>query len=442
MSTLSPTSKFPGHKRPTVDTLNMIEVITRDQELRVSLYWVCGDNLAAKSEITGLPKKELKKRLALFEKRKEQHEKDAAPLLASRKDVAELLGISDAKVNELHKEGKILGRYIKGSLMCPADQFPDGDLIPDIEPFVMPLREAGMSDWDICDWLFQLREGLGGFSYAVLSEESPEHYRWVMNKVENRARKAAAERYILEKPSGASVDNVTPTSIIDTWGSWGDLNRLHEHAAYDDDWKWVAKEIQTPKHLLKVRASMRPSYPKDGTVMSISKSALKEKYGFTEVGIEAVTLQEDTTNPARVIIETFFNCPANMMDNWDTDAQEVGKALARLHEARVTESPRTGAYTCASIYEDFAGLGCVTLLEYAKVSDEHRAALVRFLTRSAEHLEAKNRGAAERKRQEAVMEDYAAHMREAEKAWLEANKDKLNGANRMFPPMMCHPHFM
>ena len=40
------------------------------------------------------------------------------------------------------------------------------------------------------------------------------------------------------------------------------------------------------------------------------------------------------------------------------------------------------------------------------------------------------------------MEDYETHMRDAEKAWLEANKDKLNGANRMFPPMMCYPHFM
>lgn len=437
-----PTSKFPGHKRPTVDTLNMIEAITPMSRHPESLYWECGDNLAVKSEIMGLPKKELKKHLALIEKRKEQCEKDTAPLLVSRKDVAEYLCFNESEVDEHHKTGKILGHDIEGTLMCPADQFPDGDLIPDIEPFVMRFREAGMSDWDICDWLFQPREELGGFSYAVLSEESPDHYRWVTNKVENQARKAAAERYLLEKPSGASADNVTLTSVLNTWGSWEDLTQLNEHNGRNDDWKWVAEEIQCPKNLLMARSKMCRRYPEDGTVMSISKSALKEKYGFAEAGVEAITLQEDVTDPTRVIIETFFNHPENMEGNWDTDAQEVGKALARLHEACVVESPKFGVHTCASIYENFTGLGCVTLLEYAKVSDEHRAALVRFLTRSAEHLEAKNRKAAERERQEAIMEDYAAHMREAEEKWLESNKDKLNGANRMFPPMMCHPHFM
>lgn len=60
-----PTSKFPGHKRPTVDTLNMVEVITPDTKYPASLYWAYGNNLAVKSEIMGLPKKELKKRLAL-----------------------------------------------------------------------------------------------------------------------------------------------------------------------------------------------------------------------------------------------------------------------------------------------------------------------------------------------------------------------------------------
>lgn len=442
MFTSFPTSKFSGYKRPTVDTLNMIEVITPNLNHPASLYWVCGDNVAVKSEIMGVPKKELKKRLELIEKREEEREKESAPQLVSRKDVAEHLGITESKVNELHKAGKILGHKVEGTLMCPADQFPDGEFIPVIEPFVRRFRRAGMSDWDICDWLFLNREELGGFSYAVLSEESSAHYGWVGNKADNQARKAAAERYLLEKPSGTSANNVTPTSIIDTWGSWGDLTRLHEHDGRNDDWKWVAEEIQCPKNLLMARSKMCRLYPEDGTVMSISKSALMEKYGFTEAGVEAITLQDDATDPTRVMVETFFNHPANMEGNWDTDAQEVGKALVRLHEAHVVESPKFGVNTCASIYENFAGLGCVTLLEYAKVSDEHRAALIRFLTRSAEHLEAKNRKAAERKRRESIREDYEAHMREAEKAWLEANKDKLNGANRMFPPMMCHPHFM
>lgn len=442
MSTSFPTSKFHGHKRPNVDTLNMIGLIVRDPEPPVSLYWVCGDSLAAKSEIMGLPKKELKKRLALFEKRKEQHQKNVAPPAVSRKDVAELLGISEAKVNELHKEGKILGHEVEGTFKYPVDQFPDGKLVANIESFVARLRGAGMGDWDICDWLFQIREGLGGFSYAVLSEESPDHYRWVLRKTEIQADKAAAERYLLEKLSGADGANVTPANIVDTWGSWDDLTCLHEHAAQEDDWKWVAKEIQCPKSLLMARASMLPRSIKDGTVMSISKGALMEKYGLTEVGVEAITLQEDVTDPTRVIIETFFNHPENMEGNWDIEAQEVGKALARLHEACVVESPEYGAYKCASIYENFAGLGHVTLLEYAKVSDEHREALVRFLTRSAEYLEAKNRKEAERKREEAAMRDYEAHMREAEEKWLDANKDKLNGANRMFPPMMCRPRFM
>lgn len=437
-----PTSKFPGHKRPSVDTLNMVEVITPNTHHPASLYWGYGNNLAVKSEIMGLPKKELKKRLALIEKREEQHEKEVAPQLVSRKDVAEYLGISGTEVNKLHKAGKILGRNVEGALKYPAEQFPDGDLVPVIESFVRRFRRAGMSDWDICDWLFQPREELGGFSYAVLSEESSDHHRWVTNKVENQARKAEAERYLLEKPSGASADNVTPTSVLDTWGSWGDLTQLHEHEGRNDDWKWVAEEIQCPKNLLMARSKMCRLYPEDGTVMSISKSALMEKYGFTEAGVEAITLQEDATDPTRVMIETFFNHPENMEGNWDIDAQEVGKALARLHEACVVESPKFGVNNCASIYENFTGLGNVTLLEYAKVSGEHLAALVRFLTRSAEHLEAKNRKAAERKCQEAVMEDYAAHMREAEKAWLEANKDKFNDSHRIFPPMMCHPHLM
>lgn len=437
-----PTSKFPGHKRPTVDTLNMIEAITPNQKHPASLYWGYGNNLAVKSEIMGLPKKELKKRLALIEKRKEEREKESTSLLVSRKDVAEYLCLAESEVDELHKAGEILGHNVEGTLMCPAEQFPDGDLVPNINPFVKRFREAGMSDWNISDWLFQPREELCGFSYAVLSEESLNHYHWVANKVENQARGSAAERYLLEKPSVASADSVTPTSVLDIWGSWEDLTQLHEHDGRNDGWKWVAEETQCPKNLLMARFKMCRTYPKDGTVMSISKSALMEKYGFTEAGVEAITLQEDATDPTRVIIETFFNHPENMEGNWDTDAQEVGKALARLHEACVVESPKFGVNTCASIYENFTGLGCVTLLEYAKVSDEHRAALVRFLTRSAEHLEAKNRKMAERKRRDAVMEDYEAHMRDAEKAWLEANKDKLSGANRMFPPMMCPPHFM
>lgn len=437
-----PTSKFPGHKRPTVDTLNMVEVITPNLNHPASLYWVCGDNVAVKSEIMGLPKKELKKRLALIEKSEEEREKESKPLLVSRKVVAAHLGISESKVNELHKAGKILGHKVEGAPRYPVDQFPDGEFIPGIEPFVRRFRRDGMSDWVICDWLFLNREELGGFSYAVLSEESSAHYRWVRNKADNQARMAAAERYLLEKPSGASADNVTPTSVLDTWGSWGDLTQLHEHEGRNDDWKWVAEEIQCPKNLLMARSKMCRLYPEDGTVMSISKSALMEKYGFTEAGVEAITLQEDATDPTRVMIETFFNHPENMEGNWDIDAQEVGKALARLHEACVVESPKFGVNNCASIYENFTGLGNVTLLEYAKVSGEHLAALVRFLTRSAEHLEAKNRKAAERKCQEAVMEDYAAHMREAEKAWLEANKDKFNDSHRIFPPMMCHPHLM
>lgn len=130
-----------------------------------------------------------------------------------------------------------------------------------------------------------------------------------------------------------------------------------------------------------------------------------------------------------------------MEDHWDEDAREVGKALKRVNEVYAAHNPESEK-EYMGIYERFQALGNVTALEYAKVSDEHRAALVRFLTRSAEHLEAENRKAAERERQEAIMEDYAAHMREAEEKWLESNKDKLNGANRMFPPMMCHPHFM
>ena len=114
-----------------------------------------------------------------------------------------------------------------------------------------------------------------------------------------------------------------------------------------------------------------------------------------------------------------------MEDHWDEDAREVGKALKRVNEVYAAHNPESEK-EYMGIYERFQALGNVTALEYAKVSDEHRAALVRFLTRSAEHLEAENRKAAERERQEAIMEDYAAHMREAEEKWLTENKDKVS----------------
>lgn len=435
------TSKFPGHKRPTVDTLRMIEKITPNPGIPYSLYWDCGDNLTVKSEIMGLPKKELKERLALIENRRKQQQKNPERLVITHQEVAELLGVSDARVKELYIFGEILGYSSNGEFVYPADQFPDGCRFRNLNTFIGRLLHAGMNGGTISDWLFGHREELCGFSYAVLAQESSDHYRWVSNKVFALAEEEETNRYLLEKPSNASARNVTPTSVIDSWDTLDIVTALNVPREHDKDWKWVAKRTQCSKNILMARQKMHFWYPKDGTFMAISKKALMEKYGLSEAGVEAVTVQEDTSDSSRVFIETFFRKPVDMEDYWDEDAREVGKALKRVNEVYAAYNPESEK-EYMGIYERFQALGNVTVLEYAKVSDEHRAALVRFLNRSAEHLEAKNRKEAERKRQEAVMEDYEAHMRDAEKAWLEANKDKLNGVNRMFPPMMCHPHFM
>lgn len=435
------TSKFPGHKRPSVDTLRMIEKITPNPGIPYSLYWDCGDNLTVKSEIMGLPKKELKERLALIENRRKQQQKNPERLVITHQEVAELLGVSDARVKELYIFGEILGYSSNGEFVYPADQFPDGSRFRNLNTFIGRLLHAGLNGGTISDWLFGHREELCGFSYAVLAQESSDHYRWVSNKVFALAEEEETNRYLLEKPSNASARNVTPTSVIDSWDTLDIVTALNAPREHDKDWMWVAKRTQCSKNILMARQKMHFWYPKDGAFMSISKKALMEKYGLSEAGVDAVTVQEDTSDSSRVFIETFFREPVDMEDHWDEDAREVGKALKRVHEVYAAHNPESEK-EYMGIYERFQALGNVTVLEYAKVSDEHRVALVRFLNRSAEHLEAKNRKAAERKRQEAVMEDYETHMRDAEKAWLEANKDKLNGANRMFPPMMCHPHFM
>lgn len=145
MSTSFPTTKFEGHKRPTVDTLRMIEKITPNPGIPYSLYWDCGDNLTVKSEIMGLPKKELKERLALIENRRKQQQKNPERLVITHQEVAELLGVSDARVKELYIFGEILGYSSNGEFVYPADQFPDGCHFGNLNTFIGRLLHAGMN---------------------------------------------------------------------------------------------------------------------------------------------------------------------------------------------------------------------------------------------------------------------------------------------------------
>lgn len=420
-----PTSKFPGHKRPSVDTLRMIEKITPNPGIPHSLYWDCGDNLTVKSEIMGLPKKELKERLALIEKRRKQQQKNPERLVITHQEVAELLGVSDARVKELYIFGEILGYSSNGEFVYPADQFPDGCHFGNLNTFIGRLLHAGMNGGTISDWLFRHREELCGFSYAVLAQESSDHYRWVSNKVFALAEEEETNRYLLEKPSNASARNVTPTSVIDSWDTLDIVTALNAPREHDKDWKWLAKRTQCSKNILMARQKMHFWYPKDGTFMAISKKALMEKYGLSEAGVEAVTVQEDTSDSSRVFIKTFFRKPVDMEDHWDEDAREVGKALKRVNEVCATHNPESEK-EYMGIYERFQALGNVTVLEYAKVSPEHRAALVRLLERGAEWLEGKMRSEAEYERLKAVQNEYEAHMGEAAEKWLTENKDKVS----------------
>lgn len=439
-----PTSKFPGHKRPTVDTLNMIEGITDNPKYPQVLYAQHGVTVGVESELINLPKEELKIRKA----HRANVLANSSPNIINclwHDKIAEHLGISESQLEKLHTSGKILSANTEYSDTYMLEQFPDGEMVKGIKPFVKRLRKSGLPDRLISNWLFESRHELGYFSYAVLSEESPEHRKWVTGKVEDKARMVEAELYLLEKLSGATIGNVAPPELLDSWGSfvkeaedYGDV-----YNASGDNWGWLAKEIQCPRKVLVARELMRPSYPRNGVLVNISKKALVEKYGIKPAGLAGLARPSTNADSNRVLVRAFFYNPVQMEQYWDEMANDVAEAVALLFEAvSSSKKPGAGGYAYRNLYNYVPVLGGVTFLEYAKVSDKHHKALISLLKRTTEALNEESRRLQACYSEPSVIAEFEAHMREAEEAWLEANKDKLNGTNRMFPPMMCHPRFM
>jgi hypothetical protein len=86
----------------------------------------------------------------------------------SSAEVAQLLGVSQNRVRQLLREGKLIAVPGSGNSQIPADFFQDGAILKHLPGLLTVLRDSGFRDDEAFDWLFREDDTLPGSPVEAL----------------------------------------------------------------------------------------------------------------------------------------------------------------------------------------------------------------------------------------------------------------------------------
>lgn len=83
-------------------------------------------------------------------------------------EAAQLLGVSQNRVRQLLREGRLMAVPGSGNSQIPAAFFKDGAVLKHLAGLLTVLRDGGFSDDDAFEWLFREDETLPGSPVEAL----------------------------------------------------------------------------------------------------------------------------------------------------------------------------------------------------------------------------------------------------------------------------------
>ena len=83
-------------------------------------------------------------------------------------DVARMLGVSQNRVRQLIREGKLVAVPGSGNSQIPADFVQDGAILKHLPGLLTVLRDGGFSDEEVFEWLFREDDTLPGSPVEAL----------------------------------------------------------------------------------------------------------------------------------------------------------------------------------------------------------------------------------------------------------------------------------
>ena len=86
----------------------------------------------------------------------------------SHAEVAEQLGVSQNRVRQLLRDGKLMAVPGSGNAKIPADFVKDGAILKHLPGLITVLRDGGYKDEEVFDWLFREDESLPGTPVEAL----------------------------------------------------------------------------------------------------------------------------------------------------------------------------------------------------------------------------------------------------------------------------------
>ena len=86
----------------------------------------------------------------------------------SHAEVAEQLGVSQNRVRQLLRDGKLMAVPGSGNAKIPADFVKDGAILKHLPGLITVLRDGGFKDEEVFDWLFREDESLPGTPVQAL----------------------------------------------------------------------------------------------------------------------------------------------------------------------------------------------------------------------------------------------------------------------------------
>ena len=86
-------------------------------------------------------------------------------------EVAQTLGVSQNKVRQLIRDGKLMAVPGSGNSQIPADFVQRGAVLKHLPGLLTVLRDGGFSDQEAFDWLFRDDESLPGTPVQALRDD-------------------------------------------------------------------------------------------------------------------------------------------------------------------------------------------------------------------------------------------------------------------------------
>ena len=86
-------------------------------------------------------------------------------------EVARLLGVSQNRVRQLIREGKLVAVPGSGNSQIPADFVQDGAILRHLPGLLTVLKDGGFSDEEAFEWLFRADDSLPGTPVQALRDD-------------------------------------------------------------------------------------------------------------------------------------------------------------------------------------------------------------------------------------------------------------------------------